>query len=210
MLEISSLLLLNCVCQPLQPVYDALPGDGTGGLDEPIPLLQLPQPKLVRDLRRAAAAGQIELVGEEENRGLPHPVVVKDVVQFLRGLLEPVPVGAVHHVDEGVGVLEVVLPQRPELCLAAHIPDGEVNVLVDDAFNVESDGGDGVDDLPQLQLVQHRGLPRVVQAQHQDAGRGRAEETVHQRWNKNTHITFILWIIKSVAWGVCVLLGKEV
>ena len=102
-------------------------------------------------------------------------------MELLPGLLEPGPVGAVHHEDESVAVGVVVLPQRADLGLAAHIPDGEADVLVDDALYVEADGGDGGDNLPQLQLVQHRGLPSVVQAKHHDPGRGVAEESVHQR-----------------------------
>ena len=42
-------------------------------------------------------------------------------VQLLLGLGKPAPVLAVHHEDDGVTVLEVVLPQRPDLGLAAHV-----------------------------------------------------------------------------------------
>jgi len=47
-------------------------------------------------------------------------------------------------------------------------PHVEFDVFVSDGLNIESDGGDGVDGLPELELVQDGGLAGGVQAQHQD------------------------------------------
>ena len=54
-------------------------------------------------------------------------------------------------------------PQRSDLVLAAHVPDGEADVLVLHGLHVEPDGGDGGDDLAQLQLVEDCGLTGSVQ-----------------------------------------------
>ena len=70
-------------------------------------------------------------------------------------------------------------PQRSDLVLAAHVPDGEVDVLVLDALHVEANGGDGGDHLAQLELVQHGGLAGIVQAKHNDPCRRRREESVN-------------------------------
>jgi hypothetical protein len=37
-----------------------------------------------------------------------------------------------------LGVLEVMPPQRSDLVLPAHVPDGELDVLVLDGLNVEA------------------------------------------------------------------------
>ena len=44
-------------------------------------------------------------------------------------------------------------PQRADLVLSSDIPHGEVNVLVLDGLDVEADGGDGGDNLAELELV---------------------------------------------------------
>ena len=75
----------------------------------------------------------------------------------------------------------------PNLGLAADIPDREADVLVDDGLHVEADGGDGGDNLAQLQLVEDSRLPGVVEAQHDDPGGRSAEEAVHQGWDQDSH-----------------------
>ena len=70
------------------------------------------------------------------------------------------------------------LPNQRSLHLT--IPDSEVDMLVLHCLHVEANGGDGGDHLPKLELVEHGGLPRVVQAQHDDASWGGGEEPVDQ------------------------------
>ncbi len=48
-------------------------------------------------------------------------------------------------------------------------PDIEFDVLVGDGLHVETDCGDRVDGLAQLELVQDGRLARRVQAQHEDS-----------------------------------------
>ena len=54
-------------------------------------------------------------------------------------------------------------PQWSDLVLAAHVPDGEADVLVLHGLHVEADGGDGGHNLPQLQLVQDGCLTSSIQ-----------------------------------------------
>ncbi len=49
-----------------------------------------------------------------------------------------VPVVAVYHKNESLGVLEVVPPQGPNLVLTAHIPHGKADVLVLDSLHIET------------------------------------------------------------------------
>jgi len=44
-----------------------------------------------------------------------------------------------------VSARKVVPPQGADLVLPAHVPDVEAGVFVGDGFDVEADGGDGVD-----------------------------------------------------------------
>ena len=68
----------------------------------------------------------------------------------------------------------VVLPERSEFVLSAHIPDGELDVPVFKGLHVESDGGDGRNEFVLLQLEEEGRLTRPVQAQghhpHLDLG----------------------------------------
>ena len=138
-------------------------------LYEPLPLPPIPQSQLLSHLCRGGGVGHVLLVVEDEQGGVPQPVVVQHAVQLLLGLGKPAPVLAVHHEDDGVTVLEVVLPQRPDLGLAAHVPDGEVDVLVLHALHVEADCGDCGDDLAELQFVEDGRLSGGIKS---DLGRG--------------------------------------
>lgn len=112
--------------------------------------------------------GQVLLVGEDEDDGVPHLPVIDNAVQLLAGLVDAVAVGAVHHEDQTLGPGVVVPPERPDLVLAAHIPHVELDVFVSHRLHVETHGGDGGHRLAQLQLVQDCRLAGRVQAQHED------------------------------------------
>lgn len=45
-------------------------------------------------------------------------------------------------------------PQRPDLVLAADVPNVKLGVLVRDRLDVEADGGDGSDVRVELELVE--------------------------------------------------------
>eukprot|EP00421_Protoceratium_reticulatum_P009592 CAMPEP_0168373432 /NCGR_PEP_ID=MMETSP0228-20121227/8786_1 /TAXON_ID=133427 /ORGANISM="Protoceratium reticulatum, Strain CCCM 535 (=CCMP 1889)" /LENGTH=161 /DNA_ID=CAMNT_0008386355 /DNA_START=203 /DNA_END=683 /DNA_ORIENTATION=+ len=84
-------------------------------------------------------------------------------------VLDAVPVVAVDHVDETIGPLVVVAPERPDLVLAAHVPDCEAQVLVFNRLDVESYGRNRGHHLAKLELVQDGCFAGRVEANHQDA-----------------------------------------
>lgn len=112
--------------------------------------------------------GQVLLVGEDEDYGVPHLPVIDNAVQLLAGLVDAVAVGAVHHEDQTLGPGVVMSPERPDLVLAAHVPHVELDVFVSHRLHVETHRGNGGHRLAKLQLVQDRGLAGRVQAQHED------------------------------------------
>ena len=81
---------------------------------------------------------QILLVGKHQEQGIPELVLVQHALQLLAGLDNTVPIVAVHHEDDTLGVLEVMAPQGADLVLTTDIPHGELNVLVLDGLDVES------------------------------------------------------------------------
>ena len=70
---------------------------------------------------RRLTLGQVLLVGEDEDDGVPHLAVVDDPVQLLPRLVYAVAVGAVHHEDEPLRPRVVVPPQRTDLVLAPDV-----------------------------------------------------------------------------------------
>lgn len=73
-------------------------------------------------------------------------------------------VRTVHHPDNGVRLLKVVAPVRPDRLLPSHVPDVELEALVFQGLDVESEcRGDGRDVLV-AELLQDGGLPGVVES----------------------------------------------
>lgn len=89
-------------------------------------------------LRVRKTNGQILLVGEHQEEGIPQLVLVEHALQFLAGLGHTVTIVAVDDEDNALSVLEVVSPQRPDLVLTTDIPHGELNVAVLDRLDVEA------------------------------------------------------------------------
>ena len=133
------------------------------------------------------AYGQILLVGENQEKGIPKLVLVQHSLELLAGLDNTIAIVAVNDEDDTLGVLEVMPPERADLVLTANIPHGELDVLVLNGLNVEpccqtisallslrlcgsqrTDGGDGGDDFTELQLVEDCRLSGSVQADHQN------------------------------------------
>mmetsp|Transcript_40866 Transcript_40866/g.97847 ORF Transcript_40866/g.97847 Transcript_40866/m.97847 type:complete len:112 (+) Transcript_40866:1-336(+) len=90
-------------------------------------------------------------------------------MQLISRLHHAVAIVAVDDEDDGIGVQEIVAPERPDLVLATHVPHGEVDVLVLDRLDVESDGRDRRDVFAELELVQDGRLARRVQPDHEDS-----------------------------------------
>lgn len=67
-----------------------------------------------------------DLLVEQDENGLAavHVGVPKDMEHLIPRLLDAQMVGRVNHEDQGIGVDEVVAPQRPQLGLAPDVPCG--------------------------------------------------------------------------------------
>jgi len=82
--------------------------------------------------------GQILLVGEDQEKGIPELILVQHSLQLLTSLNDTVTIVAVNYENDTLGVLEVMPPQRSDLVLTTDIPDSELNVLVLDGLDVEA------------------------------------------------------------------------
>ena len=127
------------------------------------------QPQPFHHLRRRHRIGQVLLVGKDEDRRVAQLVLAAQAVEFVVDIVETVPVVGIHHDDHPLGALVVVAPQRADLVAPPHVPHGEVGAVEDDGLNVEADGGDGGDDLPELQTVQNGGLAGRIEPHHEYA-----------------------------------------
>jgi hypothetical protein len=123
-----------------------------------------------------STAGQVLLVGKDEEETLLHLPISQNPVQLLLGLIDAVSVLRIDDKDETLGARIVVPPERSDLVLPSDVllrtdadsgkgiqlgpkkdthPNVKLHVLVRDRFHVEADSGDGGDRLVQLKLVQN-------------------------------------------------------
>lgn len=91
-------------------------------------------------------------------------------MKFCFGLLHSLNIDRVHHKHNAVGAPCIRLPQWPQLLLATYIPEVEsdrfrVAQRHFDFLRIKSFSGDSVDELIELQPVEHRRLSSGVQSQ---------------------------------------------
>ena len=128
--------------QPVQAVKQALARRGAAGLHKVGPRgSDSPQAQLLGDLGARQRAGDVLLVGEDEQRRARHLAVLDDARELGARLVHALAVRRVDDEDEALGAREVVAPQRADLVLAADVPHVELCVLVGDRLDVEADGG---------------------------------------------------------------------
>jgi hypothetical protein len=82
--------------------------------------------------------GQILLVGENQENGIPELILVQHALQLLSGLNNTIAIIAIDDEDDALGVLEVMSPQRSDLVLSTYIPHGELDILILDSLNIEA------------------------------------------------------------------------
>lgn len=102
------------------------------------------------------------LVGEDQQQSLFHLSIQYNAVQLLSGLVYSRAIIRVNDKDQALGAGEVVSPKRSDLVLTTNIPNVEFHILVCDGLDVESDGRDSRDILPQLEFVQDRCVVLVI------------------------------------------------
>jgi hypothetical protein len=117
--------------------------------------MQRIQSQLLRQLSCAHCIGQILLVGKHQHHRIAQLVLVQHIVELSFGLNDTLAIVGVNDEDESLRVLEVVAPQWTDFILTADIPHSEADVFVLYSLDVESDGWNGGDDLPELQLVEN-------------------------------------------------------
>lgn len=177
------------VTQPVQALVEAVSLRGAGALDVPVTSPQRVETELVGELGGGHGIGQILLVGKHQQHRVPQLVLLEHVGELAFRLADALAVVAVHHVDQALGILEVMPPERPDLVLAAHVPHGEADIPVLDRLDVEADRGDGGDDLAELELVEDGGLAGGVQTHHQYPHLLLAEQPCEQAADCETHLT---------------------
>jgi len=174
-------------CEPLQTFVETVSGCSASRLDVPGTLSQAVKTQLVSDLGGVHGIWQILLVGENQKNSVSELVLIQHSLEFLPGLNHTVTIVAVDDEDDTLGILEVMSPERSNLVLSTNIPHGELNVLVFDSLNVETNRGDGCDDFTQLELIQNCGLSGSVQTNHQDSHLLLSPELVKQLRKRKTH-----------------------
>lgn len=93
--------------------------------------------------QKSRTAGNILLVGKDQQESILHFAVVDDLVQLRTSFLQARGVAGVDNEDQTLCARVVVSPERPDLVLATDIPNIELDVLIGNALDVEADGGDG-------------------------------------------------------------------
>jgi len=89
--------------------------------------------------------------------------------------------------NETLGASVIMSPQRTNLVLTSDVPNVELDILVCDRLDVESDGWYGCHGLVQLELVKNGRLAGSVEAKHEephflvteDAGEGFGDVATH-------------------------------
>ena len=120
-------------------------------------------------------------------------------MEGLTALFDALGVVAVHHVDEPLSVLEVVLPEAAQLVLTTDVPTVELKILVLKGLNIEADRRDGVHCLVELHLVEDRRLAGGVEPEHEEAHLlGRAESSEEGSKNVVSHVVLIFVCFRFV------------
>jgi hypothetical protein len=114
------------------------PSSGTKGWTYPSTLPQTVQAQLIGDLGGVHGIGQILLVRKDQEERISELVLVEHALQLLTGFNNTVAIVAVDDEDDALGVLEIMAPERADLVLPTHVPDGELDILVLDCFDVEA------------------------------------------------------------------------
>merc|ERR1719379_2614195 len=154
--------------KPVETLVEPVARRGARRLDEPLAVPHAVKPQLLRDLRGGHSVWQVLLVGKDEKHGVAHLLFVEHLGELLPCVLDAVSVVAIDDKNKALRVLIVVAPERADLVLAADVPDGEADVLVLNGLDVEADRGDRSHHLPELQLVQDRGLTGRIETDHEN------------------------------------------
>jgi hypothetical protein len=82
---------------------------------------------------------------------------------------------------------EIMPPKRTNLVLATNIPHVELYIFVGHSLDVETNGWEGRDILPKLELVQNSGLSGGIKTEHEQAHFLRSEDLTHHLGELASH-----------------------
>ena len=92
-----------------------------------------------RGRMRRHTSWQVLLVGEHEEQTVLHLPIAQNPMQLLFCLVYPLPILAVHDEYETLCSSVVVSPQWSNLVLPANVPHVELDILIRDRLDVETD-----------------------------------------------------------------------
>ena len=130
--------LRDVVQQPVHPLEEVLAGDSTAAQDLAVVGLDLLHLQHGPDLLHGEGAGEVLLVGEDEEGGAQQPLLPKQGVQLRSAVLQPPLVSRVHHPDQTVRGLEIIPPVGPQGFLAPNVPDVELESSVVESLDIKT------------------------------------------------------------------------
>merc|ERR1711860_286304 len=156
------------VAQTFHTLIQTLAFGGTSLKNLECSVFQFVETKGRVDLCHAHCPLDVLLVSEHYQDGILE-LLLQHRDKLLLADPDPVPVSAVHHVDNGVGVGVITSPVWSNACLTSEIPHLELEIFVDHRLDIEADGGDGGDHLSGLESVQDGRLAGAIKTQDQDS-----------------------------------------
>merc|ERR1740133_497426 len=177
----------QCAGHPINSFIQTITSCCTSRLDEPLPIPQSTESKLLGDFSSWHRIWQILLICKHQHNGFAHFLFIQHLVQLLSCILGPLSIIAVNYKNQTVGALEVVPPERADPVLPTHIPHCEADVFVLHGFHIEANCWDCCHHFPKFELVEDCGFTSCIQADHEDAHVCRSCKTVPQLCENQTH-----------------------
>merc|ERR550514_569463 len=122
----------------------------------------------LHDLGGWLCGEDVLLVGEDEERDARELLLLEELLQLLRRLVVAPLVRRIHHVHDRIRVGVIVLPVRPNVLLAANVPDVELEGAGLHRFDVEALRRCDRRNILARKRLQRRRLARVVEAKHEE------------------------------------------
>jgi len=175
----------ECVRKPIQTLIKTVSTCSARALNVPLPVAQRVQSQFIRNLSHAHGIGQILFVAENKKNSIPKLILVEHLLKLLICLVDAFAIVRIYHEDQSLGILEVVTPQGTDLILTTNIPHCKVDVFVLNCLYVETNCGNGGNDLTKLKFVQNGGFSSSIKSHHQNTHVLLAKEPSEQLHNNH-------------------------
>ena len=157
-------------------------------LDKPLSLAEVTQLEDFLEFGGSDGVGEILFVGVDEESSVLEVVVAEGVFKFSSSFLDTGAVGAVDNINNTIGVLVVVTPERTEASLTTDVKTLELEVLVFDGVDVETDCGDCGLGFAKLELTQTSRFPSRIKTDHHYTDVTLGENKVPESRKFTTHV----------------------